>query len=135
MTNSNDHKVIYPKSAPEYFSKWGFSPATESNGFIFVSGCTGTEDNGNVPEGIDAQSRVAFKKIQLCLIEAGVDFSSIVEMTTYHVGLQKHLEQFIAVKAEFLSKPFPAWTAIGVSELASKGAIVEVRVIAKTNAI
>ena len=135
MTNIIDQKVIYPKSAPNYFNEWGFSPAIESNGFIFVSGCTGTRDNGAVPEGITEQTRVAFGKIQLCLIEAGVDFPNIVEMTTYHVGLQKHLQEFISVKSEFISEPFPAWTAIGVSELVSEGAIVEIQVIAKTNAI
>jgi len=134
MTNNSNHKVIYPKSAPKYFNEWGFSPAVESNGFIYVSGCTGTKDNGTVPDGIEAQTRVAFGKIQLCLIEAGVEFSNIVELTTYHVGLQKHLPEFIAVKAEFISEPFPAWTAIGVSELASKGALVEIRVIANSNA-
>ena len=131
MTKNNDLKVIYPKSAPTYFNDWGFSPAIESNGFIFVSGCTGTMDTGTVPEGNEAQTRVAFGKIQLRLIEAGVDFPNIVEMTTYHVGLQNHLEQFIAVKGEFILEPFPAWSAIGVSELVSKGAIIEIRVIAR----
>jgi len=133
MTTTDNHKIIFPKSAPEYFNEWGFSPAIESRGFIFVSGCTGTQDDGSVPHGIEAQTRVAFSKIQLCLDDAGVDFSSIVEMTTYHVGLQNHLQEFIAVKDEFISEPYPAWTAIGVSELASQGAIVEIRVIAKSN--
>jgi enamine deaminase RidA (YjgF/YER057c/UK114 family) len=34
------------------------------------------------------------------------------------------------VRDEFISAPWPAWTAIGVSELAVPGARVEVRVVA-----
>jgi len=53
-------------------------------------------------------------------------------MTTYHVGLKNHLQPFINTKAEFISEPYPAWTAVGVSELASANAIVEIRVIARS---
>jgi enamine deaminase RidA (YjgF/YER057c/UK114 family) len=49
-------------------------------------------------------------------------------MTTFHVGLQEHLGTFLAVRDEFLSAPWPAWTAIGVSELAAPGARVEIKV-------
>ena len=128
----DDQKVIYPDSAPSYYHEWGFSPAVECRGFIFVSGCTGTMDNGTVPKGITAQTRQAFSRIKSSLDAAGVKFSDIVEMTTYHVGLNSHLDKFIAVKNEFISEPYPAWTAIGVTELASEGAIVEIRVIAKS---
>lgn len=42
-------------------------------------------------------------------------------MTTYHVGLSKHLTAFIKVKDEFIGSPYPAWTAIGGSELITDG--------------
>lgn len=129
----NNQKAIYPKNAPSYYRDWGFSPAIEYRGFVFVSGCTGTMENGVVPEGISAQTRQAFSRIKLFLDEAGVTFSDIVEMTTYHVGLKEQLDEFIAVKREFISEPHPAWTAVGVTELASEGAIVEIKVIAKRN--
>ncbi|MGK0273337.1 MAG: enamine deaminase RidA (YjgF/YER057c/UK114 family) [Cocleimonas sp.] len=54
-------------------------------------------------------------------------------MITYHVGLRANLESFMSVKDEFIFEPFPAWTAVGVSELAKEGAIVEIRVTAKLN--
>ena len=128
----NNHKVIHPPNAEGYYSEWKFSPAIECNGFIFVSGCTGTMSDGTVPKGIRAQTQQAFSKIKSSLDEAGVEFTDIVEMTTYHVELNKHLDEFRAEKERFISEPFPAWTAIGVSELASKGALVEIRVIAKS---
>lgn len=55
----------------------------------------------------------------------------IVEMTTYHVGLKDHFEDFKRIKDEFIKEIYPAWTAIGISELAVEGALIEIRVIAK----
>lgn len=52
-------------------------------------------------------------------------------MTTYHVGLAGHLEEFCAVKDAFISAQYPAWTAVGISELASPGAAVEIRITAR----
>ena len=89
-------------------------------------------DDGTVPEGTVAQTRQAFKKIRRCLNSAGIELSDIVEITTYHVGLKLQLEEFIRVKDEFIVEPYPAWTAIGVSELAAEGAMLEIRVIAKS---
>lgn len=128
-----EQQVIYPSGAPSYYNDWKFSPAIESNGFVFVSGCTGSMDDGSVPEGISAQTRQAFSKIKRCLDSASVNLSDIVEITTYHVGLNRHLEEFIVAKDEFVTEPFPAWTAIGVTELAAEGALVEIKVIAKSN--
>ena len=132
--SESDHKVIYPKDARSYYADWKFSPAVSCRGFVFVSGCTGTKDDGTVPAGIAAQTRQAFNVIKKSLDEAGISFSDIVEMTTYHVGLNDHLAEFRSVKDEFIVEPFPARTAIGVSELASPGALVEIRVVAKSRA-
>ena len=82
--------------------------AIESNGFLFVSGCTGSMDDGTVPEGVTAQTRQAFEKIKRCLSSAGTDLSEIVEITTYHVRLKRQLEEFIRVKDEFIAEPYPA---------------------------
>jgi enamine deaminase RidA (YjgF/YER057c/UK114 family) len=35
------------------------------------------------------------------------------------------------VKDRYLSAPYPAWTAIGISELAIPGGLVEIKVIAR----
>jgi enamine deaminase RidA (YjgF/YER057c/UK114 family) len=41
------------------------------------------------------------------------------------------LGAFVKVKDEFIAEPYPAWTAIGVSELLTDGALAEIRAIAK----
>jgi len=61
----------------------------------------------------------------------GIGFEDIVECTTYHVGLQATMAEFMSVRDEFLCEPWPAWTAIGITELAIPGAHVEIRVTAR----
>lgn len=51
-------------------------------------------------------------------------------MTTYHVGLRDHFDRFCAVRADYVSEPFPAWTAVEVAGLRREGAAVEIRVVA-----
>ena len=48
----------------------------------------------------------------------------------YHVDIGRHMETFMAVKDRYLTEPYPAWTAIGVSELVVPGGLVEIRAIA-----
>jgi enamine deaminase RidA (YjgF/YER057c/UK114 family) len=69
--------------------------------------------------------------LQSVLTTAGVSFGDVVEMTTFHVGLRAHLTTFMKVKDRYMQAPYPSWTAIGVSELAFPGGIVEVKVIAR----
>ena len=40
------------------------------------------------------------------------------------------LDKFKKVKSEFLTKNFPAWTAIGVKELVFPGLLIEIKVTA-----
>ena len=129
-----DKKSIVPEALSGNYTGWHFSPAVASGGFLFLSGCTGSKPEGGIDEGIRDQTRQAFEKIRLSLEEAGLGFEDIVEMTSYHVGLQSHLEDFKQAKDEYIPEPYPAWTAIGVSELAVPGAIIEIRVIARLRA-
>ena len=83
-----------------------------------------------MPVDEEVQFRGAFEKIGLVLREAGLTFESVVEMTTYHVGLRRHFDLFNAVRLEYCREPFPAWTAVEVAGLRREGAVVEIRVIA-----
>jgi hypothetical protein len=48
----------------------------------------------------------------------------------YHVDLRLHLDTFKAAKDRPLLPAYPAWSAIGVAELITEGALVEIRVVA-----
>ena len=46
------------------------------------------------------------------------------------MGLTAHVATFAGVRAKWVQEPYPAWTAIGVAELAAPDALVEVKVVA-----
>jgi len=131
MDEKEKKKVVIPESRRSSYDNWHFAPAVASGGFLFVSGVTGTRSDGTNSPDVEEQFVSAFEGVKESLTEAGLTFDDVVEMTTYHVGLQAHLKEFVAVKDRFIKKPYPAWTAIGVVELAVLGAVIEVQVTAK----
>ena len=114
-----------------YPGEWHLSPVLDTGEFVFFSGITGTHPNLSVASDPIAQFRDTFRFLLANLRIAGLSFEHIVEMTSYHVGLRRHLNAFVTVKDEFISEPYPAWTAIGVTELITEGTLVEIRAIAK----
>ena len=121
-------------AAPEFshFSDdWHLTPVFDTGDFVFLSGITGAHPDLSVSDDPETQFRDTFKFLASNLEAAGLDLDHVVEMTTYHVGLRKHLGVFVKVKDEFITKPYPAWTAIGVTELITEGTLLEIRVIAK----
>ena len=123
-------QIIVPSDLKDKYTKWHFAPAVKSNGFLFVSGCTGTRPDGTISNKVEEQFRQSFLTIEKSLLEAGLTFDHVVEMTSYHIGLKKNLKVFMEVKDEFIKAPYPAWTAIGISELAVEGGIIEISVTA-----
>ena len=109
------------------------SPGILSGDHVFLTGVTGSDLQGRMPEDPEIQMRNAFEKIGLVLREAGLTFRSVVEMTSYHVGLRGHFDLFDAIRLEYLEEPYPAWTAVEVAGLRREGAIVEIRVIASSD--
>jgi enamine deaminase RidA (YjgF/YER057c/UK114 family) len=110
---------------------WHLSPVLDTGDFVFLSGITGTHPDLSVDSDPEAQFRDTFRFLSANLQVAGLTVDNIVDMTTYHVGLREHLNAFIKVKDEFVSEPYPAWTAIGVTEMITEGTLVEIQVIAK----
>jgi enamine deaminase RidA (YjgF/YER057c/UK114 family) len=106
------------------------SPGIISGNHVFLAGMTGSGPDGTMPETPEEQFRQAFEKIGAVLREAELEFGSIVEMTTYHVGLREHFDSFCTIRSMYVSAPLPAWTAIEVAGLRREGAVVEIRVVA-----
>jgi enamine deaminase RidA (YjgF/YER057c/UK114 family) len=95
---------------------------------VWVSGKTGHE-HGLPAGGVEAQARLAFKKIEQILAGAGATMADVVELVTYHTSMDE-LDTFIRVKSEFFSGNYPCWTAVGVKELVLPGLLVEIKVTA-----
>jgi enamine deaminase RidA (YjgF/YER057c/UK114 family) len=122
--------IVTPEFA-HYPRDWHFSPGVDTGDFVFFSGITGTRSDGSIGAEPEIQFREAFRFFQANLVHARLAMRDVVDITTYHLGLRTHLEIFMKVKDEYLLEPYPAWTAIGVSELITEGALVEIRAIAK----
>ena len=110
--------------------QWHLSHVVRSQGFLVLSGVTGTGEDGRVASDPTEQFDQTFVHLGLYLGAAGASLSDVVEMTSYHVDLREHLAEFIAAKDRHLVEPYPAWSAIGVSQLITEGALVEIRVLA-----
>ena len=123
---------IIPQSMQSFYDGYHFAPAVIDGDQVRCSGVIGM----NLADGTCAadpaeQFDTAFQNLKIVLDEAGVGFADITEMTTFHVDLQANLETFLGVKDKYMKEPYPAWTAIGITELAIPGGIVEIRVTAK----
>lgn len=123
--------VIVPDADRRSYEHYHFAPAVRSHGLLLCSGQIGLNEGGTVPNDPEEEFRNAWRAVGRILQEAGLDYGNVVEYTTYHVGLQAHLPAFMKVRDEFISAPWPAWTAIGIGELAVPGARVEIRVVAE----
>lgn len=69
-------------------------------------------------------------KIEEILRLENLDTSALVDVTSYHVDIRQHLPGFIEAKQRLVKAPYPTWTIIGVSGLASPGLLVEIRATA-----
>ncbi len=122
---------VVTESGQFMYDNFHFSQASKCKGLLICSGVIGTGSDGKVPEDLREEFRNAWTGIGKLLQHCDIDYDDIVEYTSYHVGLHATVETFMSVRDEFLSEPWPAWTAIGISELAIPGAHVEIRVTAK----
>ncbi|MEX2298266.1 MAG: RidA family protein [Dongiaceae bacterium] len=123
-----------PIAAPafaHYPEDWHLSPAIDTGDFVFFSGQTGCRPDNSVSLDPEQQFRDIFGFLSANLAAADLTFDDVVEMTTYHVDLRKHLPTFENVMREHIRAPYPAWTAIGVTEFITEGTLVEIRIIAR----
>jgi enamine deaminase RidA (YjgF/YER057c/UK114 family) len=131
LTEGIMRKMFVPGEFSDIPDLWHFAPVLDTGEFVFLSGITGVRPDGSLSDDPETQFRDTFRFVAIHLETAGLHFDDIVEMTTYHVALRKHLDTFIKVKDEFVRVPYPAWTAIGIEELITEGTLLEIRVIAK----
>ncbi len=125
------HEPVVPPSHQFAYDRFHFSAAVRTGDLLSCSGQIGVDSHGAAIADPEEQFTAAFRSVADVLGEAGGSWADVFEMTTFHVGLHEHLPTFMAVRDRFVSESWPAWTAIGCSELAVAGGLVEVRVQAR----
>lgn len=127
-------EVVTPTGMESYYTNFHFAPAIKDGDRLFCSGQLGNGADNVIADDPETQFTQAFENVKAVLETAGVSFDNVVEMTTFHVGLRENLGTFMKVKDRYMNEPYPAWTAIGTTELAFPGALVEIKVIARLSA-
>jgi enamine deaminase RidA (YjgF/YER057c/UK114 family) len=123
--------VVIPKGQENFYNNFHFAPAIKDRDRLYCSGVLGVGPDGKVVSDPEAQFTQAFETLKSVLETAGTSFANVIDMITFHVGLNANIAKFVAVKDRYLREPYPTWTAIGISELAFPGAIVEIKVVAR----
>lgn len=150
-------QAVVPPALRGVYDQWHFAPAVVRDGLILCSGIIGTSVDGEPPRrdagaalaGADrvaaapaplaalqavrdpeAQFATAFEALRDILNAAGADLCDVIELTSYHVDIHRHMPLFMQVRDRYLSAPWPAWTAVGVADLIVPGGLVELRAIA-----
>lgn len=121
--------LVNPPGSERVYKAMQFSQAVRVGDTVWVSGQVGVDEKGNAGEGIEAQARLAFKNLENVLNHAGSSLTDIVELVTFHTSMAD-MRGFMKVKSEFIPEDYPAWTAVGVTELAMPQFLVEVRATA-----
>ena len=127
-----ESQAIIPHGMRTTADAYQSSPAVRVAGgrLIFVSGQVGVDEAGQPIVDPEAQFVVAIENLRQILEAAGGTLADVVEMTTYFTSIAD-LQVFANVKERFFTTtPYPAWTAIGVNELALPGLRVEIKATA-----
>lgn len=112
------------------FKKFGYSPAVRAGDFLYVAGQIGLNPDGTMPANDEGQIVNAFDRLKIVLEEADASLDDIVELVSYHVGLQNHLGKFVEIKSRYIGEPFPTWTILEIAGLARPGLVIEIKAVA-----
>ena len=120
-------KVVKTDKAPGAIGP--YSPGIDLGNMIFFSGQIPLNpQTGEMPEGIEAQTRQALDNVKGLLESQGLDFSHVVK-TTVFLDNMGDFNTVNGIYAEYFTEPYPARSAVEVAKL-PKGALIEVEIIA-----
>jgi enamine deaminase RidA (YjgF/YER057c/UK114 family) len=112
------------------FKKFGYSPAVRAGDFLYVAGQIGLNPDGSMPANDEGQIVNAFDRLKIVMEEAGASLDDIIELVSYHVGLQNHLGKFVEIKSRYIREPYPTWTILEIAGLARPGLVIEIKAVA-----
>ncbi|AEG71193.1 RidA family protein [Ralstonia solanacearum] len=116
------------------FKTFNYAPAVAAGGLLFIAGQIGIRADGTVPETVEEQIDLAFRRLGAILQAAGLGFEDLVELVSYHVDVDKQLAAFREIKDRYIQADAPAWTILGVAALARPTLVVEIKAVAATRA-
>ena len=108
-----------------------YSQAVEIDNLVYTSGQLGIDPvTGEMPEGVEAQAKLALENVKAILAEAGLEMTSIIK-TLVFIKDMNDFGKVNAIYTEYINGPvLPARSCVEVAAL-PKGGLVEIEVIAK----
>ncbi|WP_268800667.1 RidA family protein [Pseudomonas huanghezhanensis] len=125
-----DRQIIVPDDMRLLYEQAGYAPAVKVGDTLYCAGQVGRTADLTVIEDPEEQFLAAWNNLRQVLAAGGCTFEDVVDMTTYHVDMHRHMPVFRRVKDEVFPRGACAWTCIGVSDLARPGLLVEIKCIA-----
>ncbi len=122
-------QAIQTPDAPQAIGT--YSQAIRAGSTVYLSGQIGLDPaTMQVVEGIDAQIHRVFRNLQAVATVAGASLDDAVKLTVFLTDLA-HFARLNEIMAQYLKPPYPARSAVGVSQL-PRGALVEIEAILVT---
>lgn len=105
---------------------YGFSDAVVHGDTIYLSGVVAGPAPGET--SLEPGYTRAFARIDGILKRLGASWDDVLVFDTFHkCSVSAQVEALLPVKSRYITAPFPAWTAVGVSDLYDPGAVTEIR--------
>lgn len=120
-------EVINTPKAPAAIGP--YVQARGAGSLMFTSGQLGLDAKGELPAGLEAQSRLALDNLK-AILEAGGSSTAKVLKTTVFLSDMNNFVPFNKIYAEYFGEPCPARSCVQVARL-PKDALVEVEAIAE----
>ncbi|ADZ90821.1 RidA family protein [Marinomonas mediterranea] len=123
-------KAIVPKGMEFVRDDIGYAPAVLVGNTLYISGQIGRNAERQLVEDRRQQFIQCFDNMKAVLEEAGMTFSHVVEVTSYHTDM-RDLPLYMEIRDLYFGDCLPAWTAIGAASLCGiPGYFLEVKAIA-----
>jgi enamine deaminase RidA (YjgF/YER057c/UK114 family) len=119
-------------SPPDLPTPVGYSHVVTipSGRLVWTSGQVAMTPDGDVPEGWEAQTRLAFENVGRALAAGGARWSDVVKLTVFVVDTTE-LATFRAVRDEFVDSASPPTSSlVRVAGLVLPDLLVEVEAVA-----
>jgi enamine deaminase RidA (YjgF/YER057c/UK114 family) len=111
--------------------KYTYVPALRVGNMVWLSGTTGTDDNGVItaPGDIAEQTRQIFRRFEKLLNDVGGSCDDIVQTHDFFTTTENY-RATAAVRREFFKTSFPTSAGVLVAGLLRKDALIEISAVA-----
>jgi enamine deaminase RidA (YjgF/YER057c/UK114 family) len=129
-TNPRGVNHVHAHMAGAY-EKFNAPSAREVDGWVYLTGVVAAQEDNDQSGFKDGFER-AFKQIAEVLAMAGCTWNDVVSMTSHHTDIGAQFADIAAVKDGYCdAAPYPAWSILGIGQLANPRGFCEIIVVAR----